>query len=45
MKHPRLHALALACLLALPGGALAKAPLPKGPMPTPKGLNRAMRGR
>ena len=30
MKHPRLHALALACLLALPGGALAKAPLPKG---------------
>ena len=22
-----------------------KAPLPKGPMPTPKGINRAMRGR
>ena len=22
-----------------------KAPVPKGPMPTPKGLNRAMRGR
>ncbi len=22
-----------------------KAPMPKGPMPTPKGINRAMRGR